>query len=154
MIKVKAFALDPLYLFIAVMFLGISLVIVYQISNALDQYSTGMAGETYVKAYDAQLKDLDWVIPFFVGSACVAMLLYASLSGAVPISIVLFMIIAIIVDILIVYLNVFNTDFFDYANAMSAIDMPLTRFTLEWLPAILTVVMFLMGILMHSRTNY
>lgn len=150
----RGFALDPLYLFFGVMILAITVILVSQLSIGFNTYSTGIVGHENVENFNTNFRDMDWVIPFFVGSACVAMLLYASLAGAVPISIILFMIIAIIVDIMIVYLNDFNVLYFDLSNAITPLNMPLTRFTLEWLPMILTIVLVLMGVLMHSRSNY
>jgi hypothetical protein len=152
--KVPAFALDPLFLFAGVMFLLIGIVITVQITTFFDSESVGMVGNDKLHSYYTNFQDLDWVIPFFVGGAIVAMLLFASLAGAVPISVVLFLIVAIVLDIVIVYVNDFNIMFFDASEIITPLNMPMTRFTLQWLPMILTLTIVLMGTLMHSRSNY
>lgn len=152
--KVKAFALDPLFLFAGVVIFTVAIIMTVLISAEYQAATVGMPGAAQVVEFNTNFYDLDWAIPFFVGSCCVAMLLYSSLAGAVPISIVLFMIMAIIVDVVIVYVNNFNVWFFDLSNAITPLNMPLTHLTLTYLPAILTIQIILMGILMHSRTQY
>lgn len=155
--KVNAFAMDTLYLFAGATLLMISLVTILYFTTEFNTVIAGQVGETEVVAFNTNFQELDWAVPFFVGGAIVATLLYASIAGSIPIAIVLFMIMSLIVTIIIVYVNDFNTQFMTMMNTMGIpvlTQMPLTYAVFVNLPIILTVTLILMGALMHSRQNY
>jgi hypothetical protein len=145
----KGFVFDALFLFFGVLILLVALVLAYTITQELNTLSTGMPGQSEVVNFNNNLQDLDWVVPFFVGIGSVAMLTYASTSASPPIAIVLFVMLALVVSVVVVYLNVFNIDFLTASGLVA--QFPYTSWTINALPFILVLNIAIMGIIMHTR---
>lgn len=149
----RGFVLDMLGLFFIIVLLVISIGVSLMVLNAMVTASAGMPGSSYVNDLLSAYRELDWVVPFTFGIGAVVSVTYAYLSPQKAPLIVLYAIMAIIVGIVYTNMNPINTIMMSSMYATFVADFPLTALVINNLPALLSVVLVIIGVVAHSSVG-
>jgi hypothetical protein len=139
--------------------LGIGGYLAWVAEDTLDDYldkgyTIPIEREEFTEQVTNNYNALDFVIPLLITLGSITMIISGYTSQSPSTLVVLFVLIAIIGMIAIVYLNEIITDFWGYLQLKEArFTFPYTTWVIQNLPMILGLTLLLTGLFMHSKTQ-
>ena len=149
----RGFVGDTLTMFIVLTVVTIVMLIVLYISHTL---STALADQPGIEEYNnnflATLDAMDYLIPVLVGMSLLVMFTTAYTSQSHSAVIVLFVMYGLIMLVVINYMNVINTEFWEAITTKDpSINWPYTKAVIDNFPIIAALGLFITAILIHGR---